>query len=301
MLFARIASAIATIWLATTLAFVVLRILPGDPVSAQAGEAGLSTSQAEYQRELLGLDQPLATQYITYWRGIISGDWGTSLYTGLPVITMITQQALPTLQLAISSMVIATTLGFLIGYLSVLGQTSLIRRLSALLIDLSLAIPIYWTGTLVVFVVAFWVDDLRNQLWIPAIVLGFHVSSGLARMVRTQLHDALQQPYVTVARSQGLLPSTIRQKHILQPILATLLPVIVLQFGYLLSGTVITESIFQRAGIGTVLLRATLQQDYPVVQGIVFLMAIVYTLLTVLSDSGVLLLDPRMRQQQDPA
>ncbi|MAU09702.1 MAG: hypothetical protein CL607_07775 [Anaerolineaceae bacterium] len=296
MLVARILSAIATIWLATTLAFVALRILPGDPVSAQAGEAGLSSSQAEYQRELLGLDQPLATQYITYWRGISAGDWGTSLYTGLPVTIMIAQQALPTFQLAVSSMLVATLLGFLLGYLAVFGQLNLIRHVSALLIDLSLAVPIYWTGTLVVFVVAFWVDDLRNQLWIPATVLGFHVSSGLARMVRTQLHDALKQPYVTVARSQGLLPRTIRQKHILQPILATLLPVIVLQFGYLLSGTVITESIFQRTGIGSVLLRATLLQDYPVVQGIVLLMAIIYTVLTLISDFGVALLDPRIRQ-----
>lgn len=301
MVFTRIVTAIATIWLATTIAFVFLRVLPGDPVSAQAGEAGVTTSQAQRQRELLGLDQPVWVQYANYWQGITNGDWGTSLYTGLPVTIMLAQQALPTIQLATTSIIIATFFGFSMGYVAALANTAFLRRTATLLIDLSLAIPIYWTGTLVVFLVTFMVDDLRSQLWIPATVLGFHVSSSLARIVYTQLQDAVQQPYVVVAHARGLQPTIIRQRYILRPILVTILPAVVLQFGYLLSGTVITETIFQRTGIGTILLRATLQQDYPVVQGVVFAMAIIYVMLTTIADGLATLLDPRLRLSQQHA
>jgi ABC-type dipeptide/oligopeptide/nickel transport system permease component len=194
----------------------------------------------------------------------------------------------------------AIMIGFSVGYSAAAATNPLWRNTSSFFIDLSLAIPVYWTGTLVVFILATAIDGLRDQPWLPVAVLAFHTSGAIARLVQAQVRDATRQPYVQVAIGKGLKHRRIQIMYILRPMLVSVLPVIVLQFGYLLSGAVITESIFQRSGIGTILLRATLQQDYPVVQGIVLLMAMTFVLLTLFADVATYYLDPRLQTMNAP-
>lgn len=295
MLISRLTGALLTIWLAVTITFITLRVLPGDPISAQAREAGLTESEIALQRQLSGIDAPLPEQYVHYWLDVLSGNWGRSLYTGLTVREMISQQLGNTLWLAGYSTLLAVVLGISIGYTAAVSTKIALRRLANAFIDLSLAIPVYWTGTLVVFMLATAIDGLRSQPWLPVMVLGFHTSGAIARVIQAQVHDVMQQPYIQVAVGKGLKAQRIQWVHVLRPTLAVILPVIVLQFGYLLSGTVITESIFQRSGMGTLLLRATLQQDYPVVQGVVLITAIAYVVLTLIADLASYYLDPRLR------
>lgn len=286
----RIAGTAATLWLAATLAFFALRVLPGDAVQTQLQESGASVEVIAQRRAALGLDDPLSAQYRRFLAGLLRGDLGVSLLDGQPVTQIIAQQLLPTATLAICALAVAAAAGVTLGTLAALDRW----RFARLILDLSLSVPLYWTGTLAIYLFSVQLDWLpTNGLVLPVAVLGFHTAGAVGQVVRADVRDTLSLDFVRTARAKGLSETRVIVHHVLRAGLLPVITVIALQAGFLLGGVVITESLFVRPGIGRVLLNATLRQDYPVVQGIVVLGALVYTLLNSAADLCYHLLDPR--------
>jgi peptide/nickel transport system permease protein len=287
----QIFSAIVVIWLAVTLAFGALRLLPGDALEAQLLDSGAGDDVIADRRAQLGLDAPMIVQYGQFLGGLLRGDLGYSLLNGEPVSEAIGVRLAPTVVLATSALVIAAGLGIGLGVSAGLGN-----GLAKNIVSLSLSMPIYWTGTLVIYAASmFSLMNDASQSILPIGVLGFHAAGAIGRVLQSQVSDILHADYIQTARAKGLHERIVIGRHILRIALLPVVSVIALQAGYLLTGTVITESLFARPGIGRLLVERTLAQDYPVVQGIVVLAAIVYTLVNTLADGVQRLLDPRLR------
>lgn len=299
----RLAASLGVIWLAATLAFFALRVLPGDAVQAQLLGSGASASAIAERRAALGLDDPALVQYGRWLAGIGQGSLGVSLLDGQPVAAMIGQRLAPTLALALSALLVAVVLGICLG-----GTAGLERgkgsRLAALLLDLALSMPMYWTGTLAIWLFAVqlgWLPFSQSSdvqgLILPAVVLGFHSAGAIGRVFSASVREAKDADFVRTARAKGLPEHAVLSRHIARASLLSAVTVIALQAGFLLSGIVITETLFVRPGIGRLLLDSVLRQDYPVVQGIVVWMAIVYTAVNAAADVIYALVDPRVSAQ----
>lgn len=297
----RLAAALAVIVLAVSLVFVVLRGLPGDAVDTVLGQAGASPQEIAARRAALGLDDPLWQQYLEYWVGLARGDWGESLISGQRVTSLIAQNLGPTAALAASALLVAITLGVLLGVAAGAAPRG-VRLLAEGTASLMLSTPVYWTATLAIYLFTVVLDLLpgvggedARHLILPAGVLGFHTAGSIAQVTASSLRDAARQDFVRTARAKGLTDLDVLD-HILRVGLLPVISVIALQLGFLLGGTVITETIFVRRGIGRLLLAAIEDRDYPVVQGIVVLSAVIYSLTGALADMVYGWVDPRVRR-----
>lgn len=285
----------AILWLAVTLAFFALRVLPGDAIDTQLRDTGASATTIAERRVALGLTDSPGEQYLHYLGGLLHGDLGVSLLDGRGVTEIIVEQVAPTAILAFSALLIASLGGIGLGTLAAL-ETS-VSRFARLMLDLSLSVPLYWTGTLAIFVFSVrlnWLPSGGSNVILPAAVLGFHTAGAVGQVIRVNVRDVMGFDFVRTARAKGLSEHRVLLRHILRASLLPAVTVIALQAGFLLGGVVITESLFVRPGIGRVLLNATLRQDYPVVQGIVVLSAVVYTVLNTAADLLYRLIDPRV-------
>lgn len=284
---------VGTLWLAATLAFFALRVLPGDAIQAELLSSGASVQTIAERRAALGLDDTLPVQYGRFLLGVLRGDLGVSLLDGRAVSEIIGQQVPSTMVLAVCSLIVASIGGITLGTLAALGST-----IARLVLSVSLTTPLYWTGTLAIYLFAVRLDWLptsgATNVILPAAVLGFHSAGAVGQVVRASVRDVLRQDFVRTARAKGLSEITVTVRHVLRAALLPVVSVITLQGGFLLGGVVITESLFVRPGLGRVLLDATLRQDYPVVQGVVLLGALVYTLVNLAADVLSRLLDPRL-------
>lgn len=292
----RAAAALGAVWLAVTLAFFALRVLPGDALDAQLRESGASAPIIAERRAALGLDQPTLVQYGDYLLSAIQGDFGVSLLDGRPVAEIIIGQLPATAVLTFAALVIAVTLGGVIGWFA---EYNVIARV---LLSLSLSAPLFWTGTIAILIAAVRLNLLPasgagrlDQLILPASVLGFHTAGGIAQVVWAATQETRAQDFVRTAHAKGLPIALVARRHVLRASLPPILAVIALQTGFLFTGSVITESLFARPGLGRVLLDAVLQQNYPVVQGIIVFSAGVYALLNLSADAAQRLLDPRVQ------
>ncbi len=288
-----LATASVTLWFAVTLAFFALRVLPGDGIATQLRESGASAGLIAERRATLGLEQPVIVQYGRYLEGLLHGDLGVSLLDGRPVSEIVAQQFAPTLVLALSALAVAIIGGAALGLIAALETpVSFVARLA---LDLARSMPRYWTGTLAIYVFAVQLDWFKvTGLLLPAAVLGFHTAGAIGQVIRAGVEEALARDFVRTARAKGLPELHVLGRHVLRAGLLPAVTVIALQAGFLLGGVVITESLFVRPGIGRVLLNATMRQDYPVVQGVVVLSAVVYILLNAAADFSYHLLDPRV-------
>jgi peptide/nickel transport system permease protein len=275
---------ILTAWIAITLSFFALRVIPGDAVESQLRQSGTSPQDIAAQREAFGLNDPLPLQYADYLGSLAQGDLGVSLVTRERVSDMIAARLLPTIHLAIASLGVAIAVGILIGTLAGFPVNPPLSWLSGGLITLALAMPTYWTATLAIYLTSHqfgWLPSGGTEgfasLILPALVLGFSIGGGIARVVETTLREILTQPFLQTAYAKGLGWWGI-YVHALRASLPPILSIIALQAGFLLGGTVLVEIIFTRRGLGSLLHQAVLNQDYPVVQGLVLLGALVYAL-----------------------
>jgi peptide/nickel transport system permease protein len=288
----RLTASLVTLWLAVTLTFVLLRLVPGDAIAAQF-EGNANVQAAQLKRESLGLDQPLLVQYANYWLGLARGDLGISLTTGLPVTEMLALRWPGTLALTLGGMLFATVIGLITGIAAGWGHGWLSRG-AALYSALTLSVPAYWTATLAVLLLGRWFANPAYSL-LPALILGLHSGGAIGQIFGGTLRDVAQADYIRVARAKGLPRWAILWRHAVRPALAPVVMVMALQTGYLMSGAILTEMIFQRYGVGMMLRDAVLGQDYPVVQGIVVMLTGVYVALTFAAEMGVWWLDPRVR------
>lgn len=297
----RLAWGALVMWLAATLAFFALRVLPSDAITVQMLDSGAPPEAVDALRAELGLTAPLPVQYGHFLTGLLRGDLGISLLSGQPVAELIALNLWPTVTLALSALVVAVLVGLTLGLLAGAVKPRWRAGLARFTIDLALSTPIYWTGTLAIYVFTVQLALLPSggsgrlsQLVLPSVVLGFHSAGAIARVVAQEVRQQRQSDFVRVARAKGLTERRILLVHVLRASAVPVLTVITLQAGFLLSGVVVTETLFVRQGLGRLLLDSTLRQDYPVVQGVVVLSAVVYTVLNTLTDVAYGLLDPRV-------
>jgi len=285
-----------TLWIVSMIIFALIRIIPGNPVEAQLTQAGLDTTTIQAELERYGFNQPIWRQYMTYVANTLTGEWGNSLYNGQDVLQA-WQQRLPiTLHLAVVAMLIAVVIGSIGGILSVLSSNILIKSVINTSFSLIQAIPIYWSATLTVFVIGWsqWGMSSRS-IWLASIILGIHTSSLIGRVIITSLNQTKTMPYVSTAISKGLTRSQTVIKYVILPALPHIIPLLTIQFGYLLAGTILTEIIFGQAGIGSLLLTAIQGQDYPVIQIITLYIATLFIILNSVSRFIVAFIDPRIQ------
>jgi len=312
----RLLASIPVLWGVTTLVFLAIHLLPGDPAELMLAESGGSAESIAYLRDQLGLDDPLYVQYGRFLLNTLRGDLGRSIFTNRPVLQTILEQLPSTIELALAAMLVAialgTGLGILaalnhngLGILAALNHNSWLDNACMAMAVAGVSVPIFWSGLLLILLFSatlHWLPatgqgSLRHLL-MPAVVLGFASSGTIARLVRSSLLEVLYKEYITTARAKGLSERLILTHHALKNALIPVITVVGLQFGFLLGGAVVTETVFSRQGIGRLIADAILWKDFPLIQGGVLLAAVTYTVVNLLVDISYTFADPRIRHDE---
>ncbi len=287
----------------SVIVFGILHIAPGDPATMLAGEDARPEDVAAI-RAKYGLDQPLYVQYGVWLANAVQGDLGRSIVTRRPVIQEIMARLPSTVELAIAALLLAMVVGVVVGVISATRQYSLIDHASMLVALLGVSAPVFWLGLMLIL---FFSVELRwfptggggslQALVLPAITLGSASMAIIARMTRSSMLEVIRQDYVRTARAKGLVEQVVVLRHALKNALIPVVTVVGLQFGYLLGGAVVTETVFSRPGLGRLLVTSILSRDFPVVQGTLMLLAVSFVLVNLLVDITYGMLDPRIRYE----
>lgn len=284
-----------------TLVFSLIHLVPGDPAQAMLGD-GASPQDVADLRVSLGLDRPLLDQYVTFLRHAVTGDLGTSFRTGQPVTMMIVERLPATAELAIAAMMVAIVIAIPLGVIAAVWRGTVVDYGAMTFALAGVSIPNFWLGPLLAIVFAVelgWLPVSGRgsvaHLVLPAVSLGLALAAILARMTRASLLDELRELYVRAARARGVSRSFAITGHALRNSMVPLLTIIALQFGAVLTGAVITETIFAWPGIGRLLIQSIGFRDYPMVQGCILLIAATYVTVNLVTDLMYGVLDPRIR------
>ena len=296
----RLVLFLPTLFGALTLVFFLIHLVPGDPVEVMLGETASNTDK-EILRHELGLDQPLGTQYIRFLTGLIFGDLGRSLYEQESVASLILARFPATLELTLAAIILALTVAFPLGIVAAIKNRSWIDRFSLLFSLLGLSMPNFWLGPLLIIVFSIewgWLPvsgrGTLAHLLLPSATLGMAMAAILTRMIRSALLEVLHEDYIQTARAKGLSEKKVWLKHALRNSLLSVVTIVGLQFGALLAGSIITETIFTWPGLGRLTIQAIQTRDYPLVQGCILVIAISYLLVNLITDIVYRFLDPRI-------
>lgn len=308
-IFQRIVAAILTVWLILTLAFVAIRLIPGDPVLVYLGDYATPELIAQTKQDW-GLDKPILAQYVLYLKRVVQGDFGHSLRMGgMPVGSILVGQYPYTLRLVILSMAVSLLLALPLGMLAAVKQNSFLDLAVMTGTFFFLSMPTFWFGLLllVVFSVQFGLFPTMGTeeglsffsyvkyLTLPVVCLGLHGTAMITRMVRSSVLEILHQDYVRTARSKGARESTLLWKHVLRNALCPIISLVGVNLVILLGGVVVIEVVFSRGGLGYLYVEAVSSRDYPMIQGCVFLIAFVVVTMNLLVDLSYAIIDPRIR------
>lgn len=300
----RILATIPVILLVSIAVFSMLHLIPGDPVQVILGGEDVPAEQMEKLREKLGLNYPLHIQYLRFLWKAFQGDLGRSIYNDRPVMAQIIEQFPSTLELTIAGMIVGVFLGVLAGIIAALRQNAWLDNVSMVTALMGVAMPSFWMGLLLIFLFSLklgWVPATGQggvlRLILPAFTLGFGAAAIIARLVRSSMLEVLRMEYITTARAKGLVERLVIIRHALKNALIPVVTVIGLQFGQLLSGTVIIETVFSRRGIGRLAVQAIIAKDFTLVQGTVLFTALIYVLANLLVDISYSYIDPRIRYE----
>jgi peptide/nickel transport system permease protein len=300
----RLFQSVFVLWLVATLAFGALKLTPGDPAQALLAASGATPEEVAERRAELGLDDSLWHQYTRYLADLCGGDLGRSWLHGRPVRRMILEQLPATAELALAATAVGVLIGLALGILAAVRRSTWVDTAVTAVAVLGLSTPTYWTGLLAILLFSLrlrWFPSTGEgglrYLVLPALVLGFALAGSIARLVRAQVVEVIDAPFVVAARSRGVPAGRLLFVHVLRAALGPALAVTALQFGFLLSGAVITESVFARRGLGQLAVDAILWQDLPVVRGVVLVGAVAYVLANLLADLIQAWLDPRVREE----
>jgi ABC-type dipeptide/oligopeptide/nickel transport system permease component len=284
-----------------TLVFALIHFIPGDPAQAILGE-GATQEEVAQLRARLGLDRPLVVQYATFLKGVAHGDLGQSLRDGKPVTQQILVRMPATAELAMASMAVAMLVALPLGIIAAVWKGTWIDHGATTLSLVGISIPNFWLGPLLAIVFAVQLGWLPvggrgtpAHLVLPAITLGAALAAILARMTRASLLEELGEPYVVAARAKGVSRTRAVLHHAFRNSLIPIVTILGLQFGVVLTGAVITETIFAWPGIGRLLIQSIGFRDYPTVQGCVLLIAVTYVGVNLITDLTYGFLDPRIR------
>ena len=286
-----------------TLVFSLIHLVPGDPVQAMLGESASPQDIAD-MRGRLGLDRPLLVQYGAFLKGLASGNLGTSLRTNQPVAAAIAERMPATFELAFAAMAVATLFAIPLGIIAAVRAGTQVDHAATTLALVGISMPNFWLGPLLAIVFSIvlgWLPvsgrGTPAQLVLPAITLGAPLAAVLARMTRASVIDELRELYVLAARARGVSRARAVLRHAFRNSLIPIVTVLGLQFGAVLTGAVITETIFAWPGVGRLLIQSISFRDYPLVQGCILLIAITYVAMNLLTDMMYGFLDPRIRYE----
>jgi ABC-type dipeptide/oligopeptide/nickel transport system permease component len=298
---ARLSGAILTLLITWTVVFGAMRLAPGDPVLLMLQGTPISDQAMDAARTKLGLDRPLAVQYVSFLFSAARGDFGDSFRSRQPVTKLIAAEFPYTLQLAVGGFVIGMLLGSTLGIIAGIWPHGWIDTVCMTLALAGLSLPSFWIGMLLIQVFATqlgWVPVLGTgfeALILPSITLGLFLAGGLARLVRNSIIEVLAQDYIRTAYAKGLTAVRVVAKHALRNAVIPPLTLLGIQFALLIGGAVVTETVFARPGIGRLLVLAVLEKDFPVVQAVVVLTTAAYVLINVLIDIAYGIIDPRVQ------
>lgn len=300
-LLSGVGAALLTLWLAYSIVFLVVRVVPGDPLRLLVGEQA-GAVELQQLRAQLGLDKSLIDQYGDRLVGFAHGDFGTSIVSGQPVVTLLAERLPYTLFLTFLALLVAIAISLPAGVQAGQHPGTIMDLTATTGASLGLAIPNFWLGPLLIMLFALWLGwfptswDGEWRGWVlPAVTLGTSLAALLTRVVRAEYVRTSEQDYVRTAVAKGLADRRVAWVHVFLNLLVPVVTILGLQAGALLAGSVVTENIFAVPGLGQLLIDAINQRDYPVVEGCAMWIALVYLGLNLLLDRLYLLLDPRQR------
>ena len=309
--------------------FAMVRAIPGDPAQILLGQAATPDQVADV-RARLGLDQPLITQYLLFIRGALTGDLGDSLVVGQPVTTVLLERFPATLELTLAALLFAIAVGVPVGVIAAVRQYSLLDKITSVVALTGVSMPVFWLALVLVVVftvrldwlpfpgrvggdvaftsytglylldtlitlnfAAFW--DVLRHLILPAVALGTIPMAVITRMTRSSMLEVMNEDYVRTARAKGVVPRRVVFRHALRNAMLPTITVIGLQFGLLMGGAILTETIFGWPGVGQIAIESVNRRDYAMIQGVVLYGAALFVLINLLVDILYAVLDPRVR------
>lgn len=298
----RLAYTLPVIWLVVSIVFLLIHLVPGDPVLQMLGE-GAPAADVQATRHAFGLDVPLATQYFRYWKGVLHGDFGPSLRYSQSVASLIVQRYPYTIQLTLAALLIAILASVPAGVHSARRRNRWDDRAISVVSLFGLSFPNFALGPILILLFAIklgWLPvsgagTLAN-LVLPAITMGGALAAILTRMVRTSMLEELSHDYIRTARAKGLSERNVVYGHALRNAMIPIITVLGLQFGALLAGAIVTETIFSWPGIGRLTIQAIGNRDYYLVQGCILAIGLTYVMVNLLTDLLYSALNPRIRQ-----
>lgn len=297
----RLVAIVALAFGISVLVFLIIRFIPGDPVSAMLGQQAGNPDLIARLRDDLGLDLPLYTQYMTWIGNVLQGDFGYSYSYQRPVMELVRLNFPATMQLTGAALVLSVALGMLIGAAAAVWRNRAPDTIGMGLALAFMSIPSFWLGLLLILVFAVWLQWFQvvgglsfSGLVLPAVTLALGTMGFNARFIRSSLLSAQTQNHVITARAKGLSGPAVFLRHVLRNALLPILTVVGLQLGNLLSGTVVVETVFSRPGLGRLLVDAILSKDYLTVQAVVLIIAVIYAVTNFVVDLLYPVLDPRI-------
>jgi peptide/nickel transport system permease protein len=307
----RLLAVVPVMLVVATVAFVLIHLAPGDPASVIAGPYATEEDIARLSQQL-GLDQPLPVQLVRWYGRLLQGDLGNSIFLRRPVLEAIVDRLEPTLLLTGWATLIAVLIGVPIGIVSASRHNSVTDQSFMVLSLLGISVPNFLLGLILILVFGVWLGwfpvagyvplaeglgpNLRSLL-MPSVSLGLVQSALIARITRSSMLDVLREQYILSGRAKGLPERAVVYKHALKNAIIPTLTVVGISFAILIGGAVVIETVFNIPGLGRLIISAVLRRDYPVIQGVVLLIAVVYTVINLLVDLAYLALDPRIRYQ----
>jgi len=301
-LLTRAAYALPVIWLVVSAVFLLIHLVPGDPVLQMLGE-GAPAADIAATRHAYGLDIPLGQQYLHYWKGVLHGDLGPSLRFNQNVSKLIAQRYPYTLQLTVAAMIVALIISIPAGVRSAQRCGKWDDKMLSVVSLFGLSFPNFALGPILILIFSIYLGLLPVSgsesvlhLILPAITMGGSLAAILTRMVRTSMLEELGQDYIRTARAKGLPERTVVYRHALRNAMLPILTVVGLQFGALLAGAIVTETIFSWPGIGRLTIQAIGNRDYYLVQGCILAIGLTYVLVNFLTDLMYSVANPRIRQ-----
>lgn len=310
----RLVTLVPTLLGISVIVFLVMRLIPGDTISAMIGtQFKLTEAQAEAMRRYYGLDKSLPEQYGLWLTAAVQGDFGYSVRSGQPVLGEIINRYPLTMELALVALLIALVVGIPIGLISAVQRDTLLDYGGRLFALIGLAIPGFWMGTLIIYVlsmyfhilpnsggyVEFMEDPVENlkQIIFPALTLGLAFSAAVMRTTRSALLEELNKDYARTARAKGRSERAVIIRHCLKNALIPVITLVGLEAGYLLGGTIIIEEVFAMPGLGRLLLNGINQRDYALVQGVILFIAFAFVIVNLLADLAYGIVNPRVRYE----
>jgi peptide/nickel transport system permease protein len=300
-LFLRFLFTLPALWLILTMVFLLVHMVPGDPVQQMLGE-GARAEDLQQLRHALGLDLPLHVQYARYLVGLVRGDWGRSIRFQTPVLSVVLERYPATLELAVVGLLVCAAIGIPAGALAAHRRGRAADRAVGFFTLLGLSVPNFALGPVLILIFSIelgWLPVSGRggpaHLLLPAITLGGALAAILTRMVRSSMIEELSSDYVRTARAKGLPERAVLFRHAFRNALIPIVTILGLQFGTLLAGTIVTETIFSWPGIGRLTVQAISARDYPLLQGCILVIAFSYVVVNLITDMAYAVVDPRVR------